>query len=150
MRRTSLLLCVLLVGCSGSSPTAPSQSTPLTPIQLAGMWTGSLSFTLDGTSYSHAGTATLTQDQLHVAGTANLSSDWRVNVDGILSGPGVLAQITAHITLDVPSNQPPIRCTAALDATSSQAVPTMTFSADSVTFSPCADTITNVALTLRR
>ena len=79
-----------------------------------------------------------------------LSGDWRGSLDGTLSAPTVQAQLPAHITLDAPSNQPPIRCAAAFDSTSNVVVPSMTFRVDSVSFNPCADTITNVTLTLGR
>jgi hypothetical protein len=149
MRRNAVVLCaVILSACSGSdSPSAPTP-TPVIPIQLAGAWTGTLSYTFDGKPYSHSLNATVSQDQLHVAATLTLSRDWNATLDGTLSGPTLQTQLTAHVTLDVPSDQPPIRCAAAFDSTSLVAS-TMTFRADSVMFIPCVDTITDVTLTLR-
>jgi hypothetical protein len=149
MRRAAILCAVILSACSGSdSPTAPTP-TPVIPFQLAGAWTGTLSFTLDGKPFSHSLNATVSQDQLHVAATLTLSGDWNAILDGTLSGPTAQAQLAAHVTLNVPSDQPPVRCAAAFDTTS-QVAATMTFRADSVMFMPCADTITDVTLTLRR
>ena len=148
MRRAAILCAAILSACSGSdSPAAPTP-TPVIPIQLAGVWTGTLSYTFDGKPYSHSLNATVSQDQLHVAATLTLSDNWNATLDGTLSGATAQAQLNAHVTLDAPSNQPPIRCTAGFDTTS-QAAATMTFRADSAMFTPCADTITDITLTLR-
>lgn len=82
--RVWLLLTALAVtaACGGDSPTAPSDSTA----QLAGAWTGALSYTFEGTSYSHSVTGTVSQDRLNIKATLTLSSDWRATIDGTLTG----------------------------------------------------------------
>ena len=150
MRCAPIVFSLAIVGCSSGATPTPTSPAPVTPVQLAGTWTGTLSFTFDGQPYSHTVTATIGQDQLHLTASMTLSGDWRGSLDGTLSAPTVQAQLPAHITLDAPSNQPPIRCAAAFDSTSNLVVPSMTFRVDSVSFNPCADTITNVTLTLGR
>jgi hypothetical protein len=146
--RVWLLLTALAVtaACGGDSPTAPSDSTA----QLAGAWTGALSYTFEGTSYSHSVTGTVSQDRLNIKATLTLSSDWRATIDGTLTGQRAGAQLPARITFDTPSDHPPMRCAAAFNATSSPVVPTMMFQANTVTFTNCDSTITSVVLTLQR
>jgi|SRR6185503_7060305 len=137
----------VLAGCGGGdSPTAPSRTT----LQLAGAWTGRLSYTFEGTAYFHTVDATISQDRLNIKATLTLSSDWRATLEGTLSEQGTGAQLPARITFDTPSDSPPMRCAAGFNATSSPVAPTMTFQASTVTFTNCDSTITGVQLTLQR
>jgi hypothetical protein len=148
-----LIAAVAIAGCGGSSPSAPTPVAPPPPqLALAGTWTGSFIFTIDGTIPSASTiTATLNQSPtLAVTGSFPFGSGGSVVLTGTLASVTPGALLTATLEVSTPSDQPGIFCRGATTVSGPAETTSMRLTADRMAFSNCVGAVTDVVLTLRR
>jgi hypothetical protein len=152
MKALAFLPVLALVACGGSSPSSPTPIAPLPTLALSGAWTGSFTFTIDGTIPSASSiTATLTQTPaLGVTGSFPFGSGGSAVLTGTLASTTPGALLTATLDVATPSDQPGILCRGAATVSGSVEPTSLRLTADRMAFSNCEGTVTNVALTLRR
>lgn len=89
-----------------------------TKLDVSGEWAGSLTFTLDGTSYTRSTTAQMTLADLRLTVTAPSANGYRSTLDGRLSAPYPGASFAGSLELDTTQRFSPACAVSAPAATS--------------------------------